>query len=192
MPLKRDVVSFMDELAPDVQLSKAVNTIVRHHGKLLGSSTDGRGAIAAIEEHIRLSGKTVLVIGSGGTAGPIAYEAKQRGAKVIILNRTLKTAERLAHAVGCQAYALTDANKIAAKGYDVLVNTTPLGMADGQLPIPSKAILAKKVVMDVVYRPMETPLLMAAKKKGCRCIYGHEMFVNQALLQLETWFGTSQ
>jgi len=173
MPHKENVIPFVetDELS--------VNTITVTKEGLIGSNTDGKGAIDAVEAHTSIKNKTVLIIGAGGAAKAIAKEALTRNAKVIITNRTYEKASKLAKELNCQAHPQT-----AIKDYDILINTTP---CKTELPLPQKFIHPNKIVMDIVYNPKNTALLTLASTKNCQCIYGIEMFENQARRQLQTW-----
>lgn len=163
MPLKEAVLPFVES---DL---RAVNTIAFRNGKAIGTNTDGRGALNAIEKHQNVAGKRLAILGAGGTARAIALEAKQRGARVFLFSRTPPT-------FSCENHPL---EALPNHSYDILINTIPV--PTGATPHP------KTTVMDVIYYPKETPLLAAAKKLGCFCIYGEEMFIEQALLQQQEW-----
>lgn len=178
IPIKEVVYSEMDQLTPIAKAIGAVNTVSFREGKSIGTNTDAPGALNALEKHLSVQNKKIALLGAGGTARAIAYEAKQRGAQVSIFNRTQTAAKKLAQEFGCEGYTIGELSNVP---YDVLINTIPPKSA----PIPP--LLPNKVVMDVVYYPKETPLLIAAKKLGCRCVYGDEMFVEQALLQQQEW-----
>lgn len=162
MPLKEAIVPYFTEMAP----IGAINTVVRNQGM----NTDGPGALNAIAKHTSVRGKRLAILGAGGTARAIAHEAVKRGAIVSIYNRTIERAYQLAAEFGCTGHGLDE-----LKDYDILVNTIPAYMV--------REILPTATVMDVIYAPRETPLLQAAKRAGCHCIYGEEMFIEQALLQ---------
>lgn len=168
MPLKERILLELDEAFEEIG---SINTVVFQNGKALGQNTDGEGALNAIEKQIQVKGRKIAIIGAGGTARAIAFESKRRGASVCIFNRTPAKAKLLAEELG------VDWSQTSDIFYDILISTLPPNVAD--LPV----IRANTVVMDVVYDPKETPLLKMAKKFGCRCIYGEEMFVEQALLQ---------
>ena len=193
MPLKEVVVPFMDKLSSDVKHIQAVNTILIKNNKLIGFNTDSIGALNAIAEKTTVKNKTIVIVGAGGTAKAIAYEALKRGATVIILNRTAKRAKDLAQQLGCLGYDLNYADKIAKQGYDILVNATSLGMAGQkqELPIPKPAILPKSIVLDMVSKPKDTLFIKAAQSKNCICIYGEEVFIKQAIEQQRIWYGDS-
>lgn len=191
MPLKEAIGDYLDELDSDAEQIGSVNTIVRRENRLIGYNMDGQGALNAIEEIMPVKGRKLILLGAGGTAKAIAFEALKRGAEVVILNRTLKKAQAMAKRFGCSSGGLEQMQDLAAKGYDVLINCTPLGM-QGQtaaLPIKAEAILPAAAVMDAVYHPVQTPLLEYAQQQGCKIIYGYKMFASQAALQFRLWFG---
>lgn len=167
-PLKEAVVAEIDEAEP----IGALNTLVFREGKIYGYNTDGVGALNAIKKD--LQGQRVAILGAGGTARAIAFEAKKRGARISIYNRTLERAKQLAQEVSGLAQGLESIGE-----YDLLINTIPNG------PIPP--LREASIILDVNYFPKETPLLIRAKEAGCICIYGEEMYVEQALLQQKIW-----
>lgn len=165
MPLKEAILPLLNTYdAPE-----AVNTVVFDRGKALGFNTDGIGALDAIEKHMLVAGKRIALLGAGGTAKAIVFEAKKRGASVAIYNRTVEKAKELG-----EGYSLAE-----LKEYDILINTVAVTL--------DIALRQGKWVMDVVYTPKETPLLQEASRLGCRCIYGEEMFITQASLQQKMW-----
>jgi len=188
MPLKETVVPLLDKLSPDVQVIQAVNTVVRER-QWTGWNTDGLGAMQALSEHRSLDQQTILLLGAGGAARAIAYAALAQGAKVIILNRSIAKAKILADELGCEAYAL--AVFPALKSYNLCINTLPEAAFQDptmQAIWQSNHILPGTVVMDIVYQPVETTFLRAAKAAGCVCIPGFKMYIAQALLQIQHWF----
>lgn len=174
IPLKESLFSEMDEVAPLAKAIGAINTVTFRNKKAIGTNTDAPGALNAIEKHTPVRGKHLALLGAGGTARAIAYEAKQRGAHVSVFNRTPSRAKEF----GYKGYTL---DELSNHPYDILVNTVP--PTTNFIP----PLLPHTLVMDVVYYPKETPLLIAAKKLGCFCIYGEEMFIEQALLQQKEW-----
>jgi 3-dehydroquinate dehydratase/shikimate dehydrogenase len=178
IPLKEKILPFLDEVEPAAKQIGAVNTLLFKKGKIIGTNTDGLGALDAIEKKLRVRGKKVVLLGAGGAARAIAFEAKARGAEVFILNRTIQRAQELAADMGCQAGSLED----VPSSYDILINCSP-----DPMPIDSKKIREKTLVMDIVYEPLETPFLKAAALKHCQLVYGEEMFLNQAARQSNFW-----
>lgn len=178
IPLKEAIFKQMDQVEPVAKAIGAINTVTIRDQKFIGTNTDAPGALNAIEKHLKVAGKRLAILGAGGTARAIVYEAKKRGAFVSIFNRTPDRAKQLAEEFECAGFSL---DELPNHPYDILVNTIPPKSA----AIPP--LRPKTTVMDVVYYPKETPLLAAAKKLGCECIYGEEMFVEQALLQQQEW-----
>jgi 3-dehydroquinate dehydratase/shikimate dehydrogenase len=143
-----------------------------------------------------LKGKRVALLGAGGTARAIAYGLRHRGASMCILNRTVERAEQLARDVGCQWGPLGHLGRLE---YDVLVNTTSIGMHPKVDESPAPAELLRHalsrvegkglVVFDAVYNPPVTRLLREAAAAGCLTASGVDMFVNQAVAQFEMWTG---
>ncbi len=188
MPIKEDVMPLLDEIDATARSIGAVNTIVRQHNRYLGLNTDGLGAMQALAAHTPISGQTILVVGAGGAARAIAYEALRQHSKVMIVNRTLATAQRLADDLGCEAYAL---DALPTLTYTVCINTLPESAYQSPNMValwqPSH-LLPNIIAMDIVYQPIETAFLRLAKVAGWYCIPGFTMFIAQALLQLHHWF----
>ncbi len=167
MPLKETIIPYLDELSSAAAEIGAVNTIVFKEGKKIGYNTDAPGAMNALKAILPLEKKHVILLGSGGAAKAIAYEAKKENCLVTLLQRA-------------------DLPKIAnyAKiGYDILINCTP-----SSLPIDPACILTKALVMDITTKPKDTLFLTQAKEKGCAVLYGYKMFLEQAKLQFSLWF----
>lgn len=189
LPHKERIIAAMDETDNLVKRIGALNTVVNRHGKLCGTNTDVSGAIGALEELGPLRGKKALLIGAGGAARAVAYGLIDRGAQVIIANRTLERGAKLAAEIGCEFCPLAEADSIRA---DVLINTTSVGMKPhtDEMPVRANALRAGMIVFDAVYNPPETRLLREAAALGCRTISGVEWFVRQAAAQFELWTGT--
>lgn len=185
MPLKEVVIPYLDELSDDAKAIGAVNTILFENGKIIGYNTDSLGALNALEKHVRVKNKKLVILGAGGAARAIAYEAIRRGANVSILNRHPEKALALAKEFGCDGDDLAS-KKVFDKRYDIIINATPSPM-----PIDSERILPGSVVMDITNRPIMTPFLTAAKEKKCKIVPGYEMFVEQAVYQFKIWFKES-
>jgi shikimate dehydrogenase len=187
-PFKEQVIPLLDDLDPVAARIGAVNTIVNEGGRLVGHNTDWIGATRAIEEARPLSGARVLLLGAGGAARAIAFGLRERGAVTVIANRDTARAERLAALTGARAIALADAARAAAD-HDVVVNATSIGQAPatGGMPLPEAALRPGLVVMDIVYKPLATALLAAAKARGAIAIQGGRMLLYQAAAQFELY-----
>lgn len=192
MPLKEHVGSHLDKVDPKAKLIGAINTLSLESGEWRGANTDAGGAFDAIEKKIKVAGKKVVILGAGGTAKALAHEASRRGGQVTIVNRTGEKAKRIAHHVQGRGYGYEALPKIAEERYDLLINTTSVGMAPHltETPLESKFLLREATVFEVIFNPKETRLISLAKDKGCQVIYGYEMYAQQALKQLEIWLNT--
>jgi len=190
MPLKECVIPYLERIEHKACKICAVNTLLYRNGKWWGYNTDAEGALDAIENRENVMGKTILILGAGGAARALAYESIKRGGKIIIANRTEKKAKILAKQFTCQWMKL---EAISSLKYDILINTTCVGMAPNieNIPISPTHILKRTTIFDIILSPKETRLLHIAKKRGCSIIYGHEMYARQALKQLELWLGSS-
>jgi 3-dehydroquinate dehydratase/shikimate dehydrogenase len=188
MPLKQEVLKHLENMDPVSSQVGACNTIVRaHDGKLYGFNTDVGGILRPLEKRLSLAGTKVLVLGAGGAARAAAFGLVSKGAEVSILNRTPQTAQKLAR----EAKAKTIRREQVAKTtFDVIINATSVGMhgAKSQHVLEPKEINAR-YVFDLVYNPVETPLLRMARQKGIAVITGIEMFVQQGARQFEIWTG---
>jgi len=188
IPFKRSVIPYLSEIDPLARRIGAVNTIVNRGGRLTGYNTDAIGALLALEERLSLRGMTCIIVGAGGAARAIGFILKQKGVAVSVVNRSRDTGERLARSLGCTFIPLEDIG--SAEG-DILIQTTPVGMWPhvDQCPVPERVLREEMVVMDIVYRPVETRLLRMARERGCTTINGIPMLIYQGAEQFRLWTG---
>lgn len=188
IPLKTEVMEYLDEIDADALALGAVNTIVNDVGKLIGYNTDWLGLMQVLKNKISLSGKTFVILGAGGTARAAAYGIKKEGGRPIIVNRTQEKGKALAVRFDCPFYPLADIGKIQA---DALINTTSVGMYPQihRSPVDAAIPANYQVVVDVIYNPLKTKLLRDAEANGCTIVSGLEMFVRQGAGQLKLWTG---
>lgn len=179
IPHKEAVMHYCDTLTPEAIHIGAVNTLQFYDGKIIGSNTDAFGALDALESHIPVKDKQIVVLGAGGAARAIAWQAVQRGADVMVCNRNKERAQKLAADIGCRAGSLDD---IGLK-YSVIINAT-----SAPNPIDPKYIIPGSYAMDIHTLPKDTLFLQEAKTRGCKLVFGYEMFIKQAVLQFTTWF----
>ena len=178
MPLKHEITNYIDYMKQNAHRLKTVNTILVEDNRWIGENCDGMGCLNAIEKKQKVFGKKVLVVGAGATAKAIAYEAKIRGAHVFIWNRTQIRAESIA--IDLKIEPLYD---LAGK-FDIVINATCVGMNNNTLSVPVHLLKKTKLVMDVVYSPLETALLRVAKSIGAETVTGLEMFFELSAIQL--------
>jgi shikimate dehydrogenase len=171
----------------------AVNTLVFAEGRITGSNTDGFGFIENVRDIApgwRPDSGPAVLLGAGGAARAIAAALLDAGCpRVTLVNRTPATAEALAKDLGG---AIDVAAAPPLSDCALLVNTTSLGM-QGQPPleIDLAPLPGSAVVSDIVYVPMETPLLAAARARGLRAVDGLGMLLHQARPGFEAWFGVA-
>lgn len=198
IPHKESAVPACDALEPHAKRLGAINTVIRQvDGTLLGTNTDVDGieqAIAGVE----LQSARVVVLGTGGAArAAFALLAKKWCARVSVLARTPEKAERAATECGLKIKAYHWAARSGAfRDADLVINATQLGM-DGQEPMPDFVLdeLAQAapdaLVFDMVYVPLETALLKAARDRGLRTSDGLVMLIGQAAEAFERFFGVA-
>jgi 3-dehydroquinate dehydratase/shikimate dehydrogenase len=189
MPLKRDIMPLLERTDPLSTKIGAVNTVLRAQGgKFYGFNTDVAGIVGPLERRLSLKGAKVLVLGAGGAARAAVFGCRDKGAEVWILNRTAETAQKLAKESGAKTIKR---EAVAKTSFDVIIHATSVGMASAKPapPVLTPEELNARVVFDLVYNPIETPLLRAARQKGIAVITGVEMFVTQGARQFEIWTG---
>lgn len=188
MPHKADMAAAVDEIDPAAAALGAVNTVVlRDDGSTLGANTDGAGFVASVAAAgLDLDEARVVVLGAGG-AGRSIVEALGRShvADVAIVNRTRSNAETAARL--CPAARVGDLGDLDRA--DLLVNATSVGMGTQDSVVDSAALRPDLAVADIVYHPLETALLRAARALGAPTIDGLGMLVHQAVLQQQLWTG---
>ena len=162
MPLKTEVLPHLANMDPLTARIGACNTLrMGADGKLYGFNTDVAGVVRPLERRMRLKGARVVVVGAGGAARAAVFGLVEQGAEVLVVNRTHEHAVTLAR----QAKAKSLKHELLAKQhFDVMINATPCGMAGSKQAIPiTENELNASVVFDMVYNPLETPLLEAGE-----------------------------
>ena len=188
MPFKTEIIKHLAKTDALSEKIGACNTVVRSQdGKLYGFNTDVAAVVRPLERRLPLRGAKVLVLGAGGAGRAAVFGLVEKGAEVFIWNRTADTAKKLAR----QAKAkVIRREQIAKTNFDVIINTTPVGMKGvkpASLLEPKE--LNTRLVFDLVYNPIDTPLIRMAREKNLPVITGVEMFVHQGARQFEIWTG---
>jgi shikimate dehydrogenase len=196
VPHKIAAMALCDRLEPAARAIGAVNTLWFEEGQLRGDNTDAAGFLAIFDasapgwddEHEA----PAVVIGAGGAARAIVFALTQRGFRHLrLVNRTLSTAEQLAQ-LGPPATEVLPLSSLDAALGDarVIVNASSLGMAGGPpLDVNFSAADPQAVACDIVYAPLETGFLRAAKARGLRAVDGLGMLLHQAVPGFARWFG---
>ena len=193
IPHKEAAFGLCDEVEPMALRAGAVNTLVFAEQRIIGRNTDGIGFVANLRQHgIDPAAGPALILGAGGAARAIAAALLDQGAAVTLCNRTGARAADLAAALpGCRV--IDWANRDAALAdHALLVNTTTLGMT-GHAPLDidlGRAPLSSNVA-DIVYVPLETPLILAARARGLKTAPGLGMLLHQAAPGFAAWFGVT-
>jgi shikimate dehydrogenase len=197
IPHKERVAEMSVELSEEASITGAVNTTLRRSDGWKGFNTDVQGFISSLS---RLGIKTIdtcLLLGAGGSARAAIYALDKIGTrKIIIANRTRERAARLAesmrHKISCELEIvdLSEANNFASKS-ELLVNATPVGLVEDKLLIDPEALDGSQVIYDLVYSHKPTPLIRAARSKGCRIIDGVVHLVEQGAASFKIWTGVS-
>ncbi len=201
LPHKHMAVSIVDRLDPLARRIGAVNTVVvAADGGLEGSNSDIYGFRESLRDSVPDWNPVIgpaVVLGAGGAARAVIAALTEAGvAEIRLVNRTVARAESVARELAvpsCHISAMPwEAREMALQEAGILVNTTslgmtgepPLGIGLGQLP-------RSAVVVDIVYVPLETPLLAAARQRGNRVVDGLGMLLHQGRPGFEAWFGTT-
>jgi len=195
-PHKLMAMKLMDQLTPMAQRIGAINCIVvQADGSLHGYNNDGFGYIQSLKDakpSWRADAGPIVVLGAGGAARAVVVSLLDQGASEIrLINRTRAKAEELAAMNEAVVHVLDwEARHAALDGAAMLVNTTNQGMY-GQPPLEMAldALPSTALVSDLIYIPLETPLLQAARLRGNLTVNGLGMLLNQAIPAFEAWFG---
>lgn len=188
IPHKQAVIPFLDSIDPLAAKIGAVNTLLLDSGKVHGCNTDWLGANAALTQFSPLTGKTVALLGAGGSARAIGFGLLEEGAHLTLLSRTPARGQELASTLDCPWRPLADIAELRA---DILINATSAGMGDDHAhsPVPRRCLGNFGLVMDIVYSPLRTTLLREAAEAGCQTINGLAMLLYQGVAQFELWTG---
>ncbi|MDP2718984.1 MAG: shikimate dehydrogenase [Dehalococcoidia bacterium] len=205
VPHKESVIKFLDNLSGEAADIGAVNVIVKTGKKLEGHNTDVQGFLLALTQDGGFvpEGKTAVVLGAGGAARAVVYGLMKSGiGSLAVINRNADRAETLVGDLagfrkpGQSIIACGTGEEQAARflgGCSLLVNCTPTGMkgsaSEKELPVTKEMLPRNALVYDLVYNPVETPLLKLAKKSGEKTIGGLPMLIYQGAASFELWTG---
>ena len=201
VPHKGAILPLLDALTPEAEAIGAVNTVISRSGTLVGENTDGAGFLLALQEEMgcRPEGLSAVVLGAGGAARAVAMALARAGSpRLVLANRTATRAVELAehitnHNPRCEVTVQTlhpSWRVSQVPEIRLLVNTTSVGLHPGDPPLfDYDSLPVQALVSDLIYRPAETPLLRAARRRGCRAVNGLGMLVHQGALAFERWTG---
>ncbi len=188
IPHKTAILTYVDDLTPLAQAMGAVNTLYWQEERLVGANTDGLGAVLALKEKTELYGRRCLVLGAGGAARSIALALKTEGCHVVLTNRTEKKGRGLAEEIAVDWVPFGEVIRDKA---DILIQATSVGMYPDveESLVPRQSLASFPIVMDIVYKPLETRLLREARQEGCLAMDGLNMLIYQAAAQFRLWTG---
>ena len=196
LPHKEKILSIADQISDRAALIGAANTLVfQPDGKIYADNTDGYGFIENIRQHApdwQAKDGPALVLGAGGAARAIVSALLEAGApEVRISNRTRARADQIKSDFGGRVGVVDWVKAGAEIEYaHTLVNTTSLGMTGkSALTVSLDKLNPETLVTDIVYSPLETELLKAARSKGCRVVDGLGLLIHQAVPGFQRWFG---
>jgi shikimate dehydrogenase len=195
IPHKETAYAVAARTLPAARAAGAANTLWYEDGRLVADNTDAAGFVsnlAAQAPRFAFQGAIVSMLGAGGAARGIAFALLESGAAEIrVFNRTKARAETLAEYFGARVMAFDwDQRSSASRDVSLLVNTTPLGMpGTDPIDVDVGALDRNCVVADIVYVPLLTPLLTAARARGLVAVDGLGMLLHQAVPGFEKWFG---
>lgn len=196
VPHKETIIPLLDKLDPLAEAIGAVNTVVNEEGKFVGYNTDGSGyLLGLLTQFPTIKEKNILIIGAGGAARAIYFTLAQTGVKQLdICNRTAQKAEVLINDCPFHVPSVVIGKEEAEENladYQLLIQTTPIGMAPNieSIPFSLHNLKTDALVSDIIYNPLETKILREARNKGAKIQNGLDMFVYQGALAFEKWTG---
>lgn len=194
LPHKEHALAYADEASPTAVAAGAANMLTFVGGRAVADNSDVAGFAAALKEQGggNFSGKSALMLGAGGAARGVALALKSVGvADIVIVNRTYEKAEALADEFSLSAEQWDHRDVLVASA-DIVINTTNLGMTGSPpLGLDLGGAKADAIIADIVYAPLETPLLKAARARGLPAFSGLSMLMHQAAPGFRQWFGAS-
>ncbi|TFG20249.1 MAG: shikimate dehydrogenase [Promethearchaeota archaeon] len=199
IPHKEAIIQYLDEIDTIVEKIGAINTIKNEDGILKATNTDAGGAKKSlIDAGCELSGKNIILIGSGGVARAISFILSDNVDKIVLTDvekeRAITLAAEVREKTGANVEGKISNKKVLKQEIEkahILINCTPIGMYPKieMSPVPKALLHSNLFVFDVVYNPIETQLMKDAKEIGCKTLGGLDMLVNQGVLAFEWWTG---
>lgn len=192
VPFKHEAFALANEHSGRARAAHAVNTLLFQDGIILGDNTDGVGLVADIEQNLqcKLLFKRVLLMGAGGAAHGVIWHLFNSGAAIIISNRSMDKADKLA--LEFEGYGTVFAKSyesLAGQQFDIVINATSSGLTDSLPPLPDGLFKPGALAYDMMYGK-QTPFLRFASEQGASQISdGLGMLVEQAAVAFEKWRG---
>ncbi len=200
IPHKTTILPTLDEVSTTAGLVGAANTVVNRNGRLTGYNTDVDGLLSSLNRHgVKTRGSNSVIIGAGGfargAAGALCFAHCDH---VTLVCRDLAKGEEVAsqlsknleNNVECKSLTTSNLRELLSNA-EILINATPVGMLSdaGSSPVPSELLTDRMSVVDAVYKPVNTKLLLEAKKAGAKTISGLHVLLEQAAASFRVWTG---
>jgi len=200
IPHKVAVLSHLDEITPEATLMGAVNTVIRHGNRLIGTNTDGKGFMTSLKQDANVDAlsKRVVILGAGGAARAIAVELARAGAAhITIVNRTAERGEALTRLLNDKTHTKASFSQWSGDyavpvGTEIVVNATNIGLAPDISHKPAihmATLTPSMLVCDVIPNPPRTAFLIEAHARGAHTLDGLGMLVHQAAIAFTLWTG---
>jgi len=189
IPHKVSIMSYLDDISPHASEIGSVNCIMKSGNKIIGNNTDWYGFAKALDKNmININDKEVIILGAGGVAKGVIFALKKSGVKEIkLFNRTIEKAQKLASEI-VKPYSF-DKIEESIKMDSIIINCTSVGMKNNNSPVNVNFLSSLQIIIDTIYTPLQTTLLINAKNAGAQTMNGLDMFIHQGLASLDIWFG---
>lgn len=194
VPYKEKIIDHLDWVSPQASALGSVNTLIFEDEIWKGYTTDGNGFVRSLEaEGVCLKGSDILLVGAGGSARSIAVALLEKEiSSLTIINRTQKKAEALANLLSSIAPNIEFYTQTSeTTKFNILINTTSVGMLDTAIPVENDLIKKSDVIVDIIYNPPMTPLLKTAHSMGKKTLNGLGMLLYQGVDAFEIWTKTN-
>lgn len=181
IPYKEAIIPFLDELSEDAQAIGAVNCVELIHGKAVGHNTDAFGFHQSIKPFLTNQHERAMILGTGGASKAVAHVLRSIGIDLIYISR---------HPKGNRQFSYDAINDHMLNACKLIVNTTPVGMfpdTDACIELPFEHLTDKHLVVDLIYNPVKTQLLLKSEAAGATILNGETMLKQQALKSWEIW-----
>ncbi len=193
IPHKIEMMRYLDNVDKTCEKIGAVNTVLNDDGILRGFNTDMDGFLEPIKrKDIPIRDSKILLLGAGGASRAIIAGFQKEGAnRIVIANRTRENGEKIREfsknmGLNAESIHLDEMNSLQEK-FDFIVNASSLGLKNEVNIIPEKFMDEQTTVYDIVYKPVKTDLILKAKEKKSKIIFGYEMLLGQAIRSFEIW-----
>lgn len=181
IPYKEQIIPFLSDLSPEAKQIGAVNTIAKRNGMWVGFNTDAFGFKQSIKPFLDSRHERAMILGTGGASKAVEYVLKAIGLDVIFISRNPKKENEFSYEA---------INEYMLNAYKMVVNCTPIGTfpnIDEKPNFPTHLLTSDHFVVDLIYNPEKTRLLLEAEKHGAMILNGYSMLKEQALKAWEIW-----